>query len=107
MNHLKTALIAMLCVLIAIQSYDAYQVRTAENNAMAINSANISLTQAIIIAEQHIRGKAASADYEHSQDGRIYKINVLSYATLFDVVIDADNGLVISSIENKPDDDES
>lgn len=89
------------------QSYDAYYARKNENDAMAIDNANISLAQATIIAERYVRGKAARVDYEHNEDNRIYRIEIVSHTTIYAVTVNADNGTVISSSENRPKDNES
>lgn len=107
MEHIKAFLIALVLMTTGAQAYDAYYVRKNENDAMAINQANISLAQATAIAEKYARGKAARVDYENDEHSRIYKIEILSYAKIFDVTIDADNGIVISSIESSPSDNES
>ena len=76
------------------------------NDALHIANAKISLTQAITTAEQHANGKAARAEYEHSKHGWVYEVEVVNGAKVFDVKIDADKGMVISSAEDKSDHDD-
>ena len=85
----------------------AYAARTVENDAQSIASAKISLVQAVTIAEQHVKGKAARAEYEHSRQGWVYDVEVVSGAKVFDVRIDAAKGVVISSAEDKADRDDA
>lgn len=74
-----------------------------ENDALAIVNAKTSLVQAVTAAEQHTNGKATHAEYEHSKQGWIYEVEVVSGAKVFDVKVDADKGTVISSAEDKAD----
>lgn len=76
-----------------------------ENDALAINKAKISLTQAIIAAEQHVKGKASRAEYEHSKQGWIYDVEVVSGTKVYDVRVDAEKGAVISLAEDKAEHD--
>ena len=78
----------------------------AENDAMAISKAKISLAQAVTSAEQHANGKATHAEYENSKQGWVYDVEVVSGAKVFDVKVDADQGTVISSAEDKADRDD-
>ena len=77
-----------------------------ENDAMAIMKAKISLTQAVTTAEQHANGKAARAEYENTQHGWVYDIEVVNGAKVFDVKVDGDKGTVLSSNEDKADRDD-
>lgn len=77
-----------------------------ENDVLAISKARIPLTQAVTVAEQHANGKASRAEYENSKLGRVYDVEVVSGAKVFDVRVDADKGTVISSAEDKADHDD-
>ena len=72
-----------------------------ENDAVAITKAKIPLVQAVTTAEQHANGKAVRAEYEKSKHGWVYDVEVVSDAKVFDVKVDADQGTVISSAEDK------
>ena len=50
-----------------------------------------------------VKGKASRADYEHSKNGWIYEVEVVSGKQVFDVKVDANNGAVIASKEDKAD----
>jgi len=77
-----------------------------ENDIMAITQAKIPLAQAVSTAEQYAKGKAARAKYENSKHGWLYEVKVVSGAKIFEVKVDADQGTVISSAEDKNDDDD-
>lgn len=51
-----------------------------ENDAAAINSAKISRTQAVTAAENDVSGKAVHADYENTQAGWVYDVEVINGA---------------------------
>jgi len=91
---LTIALVASSTVAYAANGY-------LEDDAVAIAAAKIPLIQAVTIAEQHASGKAIHAEYEKSKQGGIYEVEVVSTAKVFDVRIDADKGMVISSTESK------
>ena len=74
-----------------------------ENDALAIANARISLTQAVAAAEQHANGKATHAEFEHSRQGWIYEVEVVSGAKVFDIKVDAEKGTVIASQEDRAD----
>lgn len=75
------------------------------NDALGIDKARFSLTQAIAAAEQqHPGGKAAKAEFERAgKDAWVYEVEVVSGARVFDVRVDPQKGTVISSSEDKPD----
>jgi uncharacterized membrane protein YkoI len=74
------------------------------NDALDVMSAQISLGQAVTLAEQHVGGKASRAEYERHKRGASYEVEVVTPAKkVFDVVIDPDKGTVLSSKEDKED----
>jgi uncharacterized membrane protein YkoI len=75
----------------------------SENDALAIAGAKVSLTQAVETAEKHTSGKAIRAEFENSSKGAVYEVEVVSGKKVLDVKIDASNGNVISSAEDKVD----
>ncbi len=83
-----------------------YAANSMENDAMAIANAKIPMTQAITAAEQHANGRAARAEYEQTKSGWAYDVEVVSANKVFDVKVSADNGTVISSVEDKADRDD-
>lgn len=68
-----------------------------ENDAVAVTRAKVSLAQAVALAEQHLNGKASRAEYEHTRQGDAYDIEVVSGDKVFDVRVDADKGVILSS----------
>ena len=98
---------SLLAVTIAAAGTVAYAATGGmENDAMAIAKAKIPLAQAVTTAEQQTYGKAARAEFENSKQGWVYDVEVVSGAKVFDVKVDADNGTVISSAEDKADHDD-
>ena len=102
-RHTKLVVIA---IVLASVGTIAYAANNVENEALAIANAKIPMTQAITIAEQHVKGKAARAEYEHSKTGWVYDVEVVSGAKVFDVRVDASTGAIISSVEDKADHDD-
>ncbi len=79
-----------------------------QNDAASVTQATISLTQAIGAAEQHASGKASKAEYERaSKRGQwVYDVEVVAGAKVFDIKIDPTSGAVLSSTEDKMDNDD-
>ena len=100
-RYSKLSLMAAAIAAVGTVAYAA-QAGT-ENDAMAIAKAKITLAQAVTTAEQHANGKAARAEYENSKQGWVYDVEVVSGAKVFDVKVNADKGMVISSTEDKMD----
>ncbi|MDB5763889.1 MAG: putative exported protein [Herminiimonas sp.] len=99
--------LSLLAVALGAAGSVAYAAKTIENDAAAIAKARISLVQAVTAAEQHVNGKAAKAEFEHSkQHGWVYDIEVVSGSKVFDVKIDPEKGAVIASTEDKADHDD-
>lgn len=97
---------AVLATMLAAGGAVAYAANAAaENDALAINKAQVSLTQAVAAAErQHPGAKATRAAFEHSRSkGWVYDVEVVNGAQVFDVKVDAQQGTVVSSIEDKAD----
>lgn len=76
------------------------------NDAFAINNARVSLSQAVASAESHVGGKAARAEYENTDEGAAYDVEVVKGVQVFDVRVNAENGSVIQSREDSLDDDD-
>ncbi|WP_317202502.1 PepSY domain-containing protein [Janthinobacterium sp.] len=81
----------------------AYAAHERPNDALSVLQARISLVQAVASAEQHVQGKAASAEYEHGARGGVYDVEVVSANKVFDVKVDATDGKVIASVEDRND----
>ena len=104
---IKPSLLAGAVAIAATGAF-AYAARGGiENDAVAIDKAGIPLIQAVTAAEQHAKGKAARAEYEHSKQGGVDDVEVVSGAGVFDVRVDAQTGTLISSAEDKTDHDDA
>lgn len=102
-RYTKLSAVVMVFIMTGAAAYAAKS--NVGNDALAINKAKISLTQAISAAEQHAKGKASRAEYEPSKQGWIYDVEVVSGTKVYDVRVDAEKGTVISSAEDKADHD--
>lgn len=84
----------------------AYASKGVENDAMSIVNAKVSMSQAVSVAEQHANGKASRAEYEKTKSGWTYDVEVVSGVKVYDVSVNAENGTVITSTEDKTDHDD-
>ena len=80
--------------------------KSAENDALAIASAKISLTQAVTAAEQHVGGRASKAEYERHEGQWVFDIEVVKDKKVMDVKVDPTSGKVIAATEDKADHDD-
>ena len=102
----KTLLAALASALAAAAAAAAFAAETAPNDAQAIERATVTLPQAVAAAEQHVGGKAARAEFEHSKSfGWIYDVEVVAGAKVFDVKVDAKMGQVLASTLDEVDRD--
>lgn len=97
---------AFLAASLAAVGTAVFAANNTENDAASLLKANISLSQAVAVAEQHANGKATRAEYENSKQGWAYDIEVVSGTKVFDVKVDADKGIVISSAQDSSDRDD-
>lgn len=103
----RYAKLSLLAIVFAATGAVAYAAKGGmENDALSVTKAKIPLVQAVTVAEQHANGKASRAEYEHSKQGWVYDVEVVSGAKVFDVRVDADKGTVIGSAEDKADHDD-
>jgi len=77
-----------------------------ENDAMAIATAKVSLTQAVTTAEQSAHGQAARAEYENSHLGWVYDVEVVSGNKVYDIKVDAASSKVVASKLDQADHDD-
>jgi uncharacterized membrane protein YkoI len=84
----------------------SYAAKSAENDALAIATAKISLTQAVTAAEQHTGGKCARAEYERHKGQWVYDVEVVQNTKVMDVKVDPTSGTIISATEDKADRDD-
>ncbi len=103
----RKSLFAMLAAaLVVAGGATAFAAQTAGNDALAVNQATVTLTQAIAAAEQQAGGRASKAEYEHSKaHGWVYDVEVVSGAKVFDVKVDAQKGTVLASTLDTADHD--
>lgn len=96
---------AVLALMSTMQIASAASSKQHEQEEItAIHTAKISLIQAINSAEKHTNGKAIQAEYERSTlKGWVYEVEVAANNKKYDVIVDANNGKVISSNEDKHD----
>lgn len=95
-----------LAALSAATISSAYAAKSAENDALAVATAKVSLTQAVTAAEQHVGGKASRAEYEHRKGQWVFDVEVVKDRKVMDVKVDPTNGKVIAASEDKADRDD-
>ena len=105
-RYTYTAIAAAAVLATTAASYAAATVTQHENDAMAIDAAKVSISQAVTAAEQHASGKAVRAEYEKTKVGWAWDVEVVNGAKVFDVRVDAASGTVISSNEDRRDEDD-
>jgi uncharacterized membrane protein YkoI len=104
-NNNKLSVLALLAIALATTGTLAHA-HPKELDAAALANSKISLVQAVTTAEQHVNGHASKAEFERSWRGAIYEVDVVSGDKVFEVKVDADQGTVLSSAEEKSHDDE-
>ena len=77
----------------------AFAAESADNDALGIADAKISLIQAVTAAEQHVGGKASSAEYERHQDRSVFEVEVVNGKRVMDVQVDPSTGKVLAAAE--------
>jgi uncharacterized membrane protein YkoI len=101
-----TSLAVAAVIAVATTGTIAIAAQEKENDALGVMNAKVSLADAVNVAQQHASGRAARAEYEHSKQGWVYDVEVVSGRKVFDVRVDAAKGTVISSVEDKMDRDD-
>ena len=84
----------------------AYATNAMVNDALAVQTARITLTQAVTAAEQHVSGKASRAEFEKHDDQWFFDVEVVSGKKVMDVKVDPESGKVLAATEDTPDRDE-
>ncbi len=102
----RTTKIGIVTVALATAGVVAFAANTMENDATALASAQVSLSQAISSAEQHTGGKAARAEFEHTRTGWVYDVEIVNGSKKVDVRVDPTSGTVISVVDDKMDRDD-
>lgn len=67
-----------------------------ESDELGIANAKISLIEAVTAAEQHLGGKAASAEIKHEDGKWIFEVDIVNGKEVKDVVIDPATGEVLA-----------
>lgn len=94
----KSLFATLAAALVVAGGAAAFAAQAVENDALAVNQATVTLTQAVAAAEQQAGGRASKAEYEHSKaHGWVYAVEVVSGAKVFDVTVDAQKGSVLTS----------
>ena len=101
MNRKVYQVVLVALVTMAIGSASAAE--SAENDALAIAGAKISLTQAVAAAEQQVGGRASKAEYERHEGQSVFDVEVVKGKSVMDVKVDSTSGQVIASTEDKAD----
>ena len=102
----STTLAALAVTLTAATTTAVYAASQDENDALAVDKAGISLTQAVTVAEQKVHGKASKAEYEQTKNGPAYDVEVVNGKQVVDVQVDAKDGSVLASTPDKVDHDD-
>lgn len=99
--------VACLAALVSL-GVNAATAGAHENDASAVMQAKVSLVEAIDAAERHVNGEAASADHEPSgkPGAWVYDIEVVTLSKFFEVKVDPTSGAVLSSSEDRADNDD-
>lgn len=105
----RNQIISASVVGVAALAGTAFATTNVDNDAHAVTGAKVSLTQEITIAEQHLKGRAASAQFEQSSGRLLYEVEVVAGPKVFEVEVDGMTGQVgkISEDSNDSDKDDS
>ena len=71
-----------------------------EDGLKAMQTAKVSLVQAIKAAEDNSQGKAIKAELELEKDKPLFEVDVAVEGKIFEVKVDGETGRVISSKED-------
>jgi uncharacterized membrane protein YkoI len=98
---------AIVAAAVAVAVGGAYAATSSkENDALAISTAKIGLSQAVSAAEQHVGGKASRAEYERHKGQWVFDVEVVKDHTVMDVKVDPATGKVAAATEDKADKDD-
>lgn len=104
MKHTKKIILASTLLAIA----GTVAARSMESNEISTQAtyAKITIAQATNIAETSLNGKAKDAELESHKGQMAYDIEVVDAAgKVYDVIVNADNGTIISAAEDTNDKD--
>lgn len=106
MNRKLKVASVLAAVVVTAASGLAWAAQVAqENDALAdLKKAKVSIAQAIGAAEAHAAGAATRAELESERDAVVFRIEVATAdQKVFDVTVDAVDGKVLSSRQDKAD----
>jgi uncharacterized membrane protein YkoI len=101
-NQIASAVI----VLVAAVAGTAFATTGDKNDAHSVLGAKLTLNQAVSAAEQHLKGRAASAEFESSSGKLLYEVEVVAGAKVFEVEVDGMTGQIGKVTEDSKDSDE-
>ena len=81
----------------------SYAAVDKENDVLAVTATRISLSQAVITAEQHGVGKASRAELEKHDGQLVFDVEVVKDKKVMDVKVDPESGKVLAATEDKDD----
>ena len=77
-----------------------------DNDAFKAAKANITLAEAVAIAEQKTGGRASKAEFEQAAEGWIFDVETVAGEKVSDVHVNADTGAVMSVADDAVDNDD-
>jgi hypothetical protein len=81
--------------------------KSKENDALSVNSAKVTLTQAVNTALANVAGKAVNVEFSNDDGVAVWEIEVITTANkVYDVEVNAETGIFIKK-ELDTDDDEN
>jgi uncharacterized membrane protein YkoI len=102
----RTLSLLLFAVVSASSIGSIYAADSNKNDALAVMTNKISLSQAVTTAEQHVNGKAVRAELEKHNDHRVFDVEVINSKKVMDVTVDPVSGKVLSVTEDKTDHDD-
>jgi uncharacterized membrane protein YkoI len=78
----------------------------ADNDALKVAKANITLAEAVAIAEQKTGGHASKAEFEQAAEGWVFDVETVAREKVRDVHVNADTGAVMSVADDAVDNDD-
>lgn len=102
----RKSYLAALAALSMVAIGSAHAAKSVENDALAVTTAKIGMTQAVTAAEQHVGGKASRAEYERHKGQWVFDVEVVKDKKVMDVKIDPTSGKVVAMTEDKTDHDD-
>src|SRR5262245_30801765 len=78
----------------------------ADNDALKAVKANITLAEAVAIAEQKTGGRASKVEFEQAAEGWVFDVETVAGEKVSDVHVNADTGAVMSVADDAVDNDD-